>query len=314
MPQVGLDCAGESGVHLLDRLRHHAKPLARFGCVAIGTVYVIIGTLALIALSGLLIEVADEDRMIHLFMDIPGGAILIWAIVIGTAGYVLWRVVEVVTDPYEFGADLRGVAMRAAVGLSALAYGFLAFSAARIALNHNPGDSDRPADGAEEAQQRLVAQALDWPGGDWLVGGAGAVLVAVAIGQFVVLARRGYTTELDLADVSRRMRRTIHALAWYGYSARGVIVAVLGYFLLRAAVLRAPEEAGDTDTAFDFIGGGLIGDSAFFVVAVGTVAYGVFMYLNARYYRFGGERGAEAARAGTLRNARPASPSSSPKK
>lgn len=43
---------------------------------------------------------------------------------------------------------------------------------------------------------------------------------------------------------------------------------------------------GDTDTAFDFIGGGVVGDSAFFVVALGTIAYGLFMLANARYYQF----------------------------
>jgi hypothetical protein len=284
----------------LDRLRNAARPLARFGCVAIGTVYIAVGSLAVIALSGRLIEVADEDRMISLLMDIRGGPILIWTIVIGMAGYVIWRAVEVVTDPYRFGAQLKGLAIRSLIALSALAYGSLAFSAARIAVTHEPGASNGGRDGAEQQQQRLVAQVLEWPGGAWLVGAAGGALAAVGIGQFVVLARRGYTTEVDLVGRSRRVRRAIHATAWYGYSARGVILGVLGYFLLRAAAQRDPQEAGDTDTAFDFIGGGLIGDSAFFVVAVGTIAYGVFMYLNARFYQFGGERPDDGSRAGTL--------------
>jgi hypothetical protein len=40
------------------------------------------------------------------------------------------------------------------------------------------------------------------------------------------------------------------------------------------------------DTAFDFVGGGLVGDTAFAIVALGTIAYGVFMYANAWHYRF----------------------------
>ncbi|HUE84519.1 MAG TPA: DUF1206 domain-containing protein [Vicinamibacterales bacterium] len=290
---------------VLARLRNSARPLARFGCVSIGTVYAMLGTLALIALTGRLIEVADEDRMIHLLMDVPGGPLLIWSLVIGMAGYVVWRAVEVATDPYDFGTGAKGLAIRSLIGLSALAYGLLAFSTARIAITHEPGVPNLQRDGAEEQQQRLVAQVLEWPGGIWVVAATGMALIAVGLGQFVVLVRRGYTTEVDLAERSRGMQRTIHALAWYGYSARGVIVSVLGYFLLRAAIQRDPEEAGDTDTAFDFIGGGLIGDSAFFVVALGTIAYGVFMYLNARFYRFGGERPAAGPRAGTLWNDKP---------
>jgi hypothetical protein len=67
----------------------------------------------------------------------------------------------------------------------------------------------------------------------------------------------------------------------YGYSARGVILCVLGYIFIRGALSRNPFVVGDTDTAFDFIGGGAIGDTAFAVVALGTVAYGVLMHASA---------------------------------
>jgi hypothetical protein len=59
------------------------------------------------------------------------------------------------------------------------------------------------------------------------------VLVAIQLGvlvlflllQFVLLARRSYTMEIDMGSRSKRMRQSIHALAWYGYAARGVIHA-----------------------------------------------------------------------------------------
>lgn len=267
---------------MLKRLRKHARPLARFGCVSIGTVYVLVGTLALLALSGVLTGAADEDRMVHVVMGVPGGTILIWIIILGLAGYVLWRAAEVVADPYEFGNDPGGLATRAGIGLSALAYGFVAFSAGRIAA----GGGGSGGDASEERQQMLVAQVLGWPGGDWLVGVAGAIVVAVGLLQFVLVARGGYSTEIRMATCSRPMQNLIRTLAWYGYAARGVILCVLGYFLIRGAVRHDPEAVGDTDTAFDFIGGGVVGDSAFFVVALGTLAYGFFMYLNAWYYRF----------------------------
>lgn len=270
----------------LHRLRESARPLARFGCVAIGTVYVAVGVLAVLALSGRLTGAADEDRMIHVLVDLPAGSVLIWTIILGMAGYVLWRAVEVISDPYDFGDDWPGIARRTAIGLSALGYGVLAFSAARIATGNGGGGN---GDASEKEQQLLVAQVLDWPAGQWLIGAAGLLVVVVGLAQFGVLARGAYTTEIRLGGLSRRMRRVIHLLAWYGYSARAVILCVLGYFLLRGAVARDPEEVGDTDTAFDFIGGGTIGDTAFFVVALGTIAYGIFMYLNARFYEFQGD-------------------------
>lgn len=266
---------------MIKSLRKATRPVARMGCASIGTVYALVGVLALLALSGILTGSADEDRMVHILKDVPGGQVVIWAIVLGLLGYVGWRLLEVVADPYEFGSHGRGLAIRIGVGLSAVGYGVLALSAAQIALTGSGNGED-----AENQQQILVAQALDWPGGLWWVGGAGLVLGVAAVVQFVLIARRSYTIELCLDEMSERTRRLAHVLAWAGYAARGVILGVLGYFLVRAAYLHDPEAAGDTDTAFDFIGGGLIGDTAFFLVALGTVGYGVFMYLNAVYYQF----------------------------
>lgn len=276
-------------MRMLRKIRRATRPLAILGCLSIGTVYVLVGVLALLALSGVLTGSADEERMVLVVMDITAGPFLIWGMVAGMAGYVVWRVMEVVADPYEFGNGWKGLLQRAAIGASALSYGAVAWSIATIATSTSNGNGTSSSqEASEQSQQLLVAQVFEWPAGVWLVGAAGVVLVVVGVLQFVLLFRRGYTTELDLDGRSPGLRRAIHALAWYGYTARGVILGVLGYFLLRSAWTHDPSQAGDTDTAFDFIGGGVIGDSAFFVVAVGTIAYGVFMYANAKYYRFGG--------------------------
>jgi hypothetical protein len=263
------------------RLRRHTRPIARFGCIAIGTVYVLVGVVALLALSGVFTDHADEYRIVRVVMAWPGGAAIIWTIIAGLAGYVVWRVIEVFADPYEFGSDLRGLAIRLGVGLTGLAYGLVAFSAARIALGA-PGATET----SEQELQQVVGQALAWPGGPWWVGLAGGVLGMFAVVQIVLIVRRSYAIEIDLDGRSRAMRRLIHALAWAGYAARGVILGVLGWFLVRAAMTLDPREVGDTDTAFDFIGGGIVGDSAFFLVALGTVGYGIFMYLCAAFYKF----------------------------
>jgi hypothetical protein len=251
------------------------------GCVSIGTVYALVGALALLALSGVFTGSADEDRMVHVMKGVPGGMVIIWAIVLGLAGYVVWRLLEVIADPYEFGSHGRGLAIRTGIGLSAVSYGVLAFSAAQISLTGSGNGED-----AEKQQQMLVSQILDWPAGAWWVGAAGLVVAAAGLLQFILLVRRSYTLEIRMEDMSRTTRTIAHALAWGGYAARGVILGVLGYFLVVAAWRHDPEAAGDTDTAFDFIGGGVIGDSAFFLVALGTLAYGVFMYINAAHYKF----------------------------
>ncbi len=171
-------------------------------------------------------------------------------------------------------------------------YGLVAYSAARAALRPPSGGRDA----AEHQQQIFVARVLHWPGGAWIVGIAGAIVVVVGLIQFWLVIRRAYTTEIRMEPRTRRGEIALHVLAGYGYSARGVILCVLGYFFIRAATMQRPSLVGDTDTAFDFIGGGLIGDTAFAIVALGTVAFGAFMYANAWLYRFESEPGRPRAR------------------
>ena len=266
---------------LIASVRKKARPMARFGCFSIGTVYVLVGVLALLALSGILIEAADEERMVYVMLGIPGGALLIWSIVAGMFAYLLWRLAEAVTDPYEFGSDWKGLAHRTGIALTGLSYGFVAVGAARIA--RGPGGNGEQS---EEQQQLMVSHILGWPAGPWIVGAAGVAVAIVALAQFVVLIRRAYLLEIDVDALSRTLRRAVHVLAWAGYSARAVILAVLGYFLVRGAYRTDAELVGDTDTAFDFIGGGLVGDSAFFLVAIGTIAYGAYMYMCGAFYKF----------------------------
>lgn len=269
-------------MRVVDWLGTQAQPLARIGCVSIGTVYVLVGVLALLALSGRLIEAADEERVVQLLMGVPGGPVVIWCIVAGSGAYVVWRVIEAIADPYNFGRDWKGVARRAGLASSAFGYGLIAVTTARIA--RGTGSPDR--DAAEQEQQMMVAQVLGLPGGELLIGLAGVVLAVIGIGQFVLVARRGYAAEIRIEPQTEFGERVTHFLAWYGYSARGVILCVLAWFLLNGAITGDPAAVGDTDTAFDFIGGGIWGDSAFAVVALGTIAYGIFMYVNAWQYKF----------------------------
>ena len=267
---------------VLEVLRTRARPLARLGCVSIGTVYVLVGSLALLALSGRLIEAADEERVVQLLMSLPGGPVVIWTIVAGATAYVAWRVVESIADPYGFGADWKGLARRAGLASSAVGYGLIAVTTARIAI----GSSTGARDSAEEQQQIAIARVLDWPGGELIVGAAGVLLAIIGLSQFVLVARRAYATEIHIEPQTELGERVTHVLAWYGYSARGVILCVLAWFLLDGAVSSDATAVGDTDTAFDFIGGGAVGDTAFAIVALGTVAYGIFMYVNAWHYKF----------------------------
>jgi len=261
------------------RIAPAARVLARAGCFSIGTVYVLVGVWAMLALVRVADPAADEERVLRRLMDVPAGGVFIAAVACGTAGYVLWLLFEAIFDPYASGRSWKGIAERIGIALSTLAYGAIVASAVKVLLG---GDGDH-----ERQQQRLVSQVLHWPAGQWLVGAAGLLVAVVGAYQIKYVYEGDHGRRLR---VRGRLARTLaRVFAWTGYGARCAILLVLGWFLLRAAWSFDPRAVGDTDSAFDFLGlgGGAVGNALFSAVALGTITYGFFMYMNGMYFNFG---------------------------
>jgi hypothetical protein len=264
----------------MEKYKPYVEKLARFGCYSIAGVYMLVGIMAILSFMGLADADADEERILDVILDIPFGEVLIALMIAGLLGYVTWRVFEAYTDPYNFGSDKKGIAKRAGIALSAVGYILVAFAATQILIQGGGGNG-------EEDQQSMVAQVLDFPGGAWLIGLVGAATGLAGLVQFKYVAGGDYIKRINLKSMQEWMKTATHILAWAGYLARGIILAIIGYFLISAAVKGDPEEVGDTDSAFDFIGDfGTVGHIIFIAVALGTISYGLFMIINGYFYSF----------------------------
>ncbi|MDQ3001035.1 MAG: DUF1206 domain-containing protein, partial [Fibrobacterota bacterium] len=115
-------------------LKNIVRFLTRFGCFSIGTVYVLIGVWALLALLRLADPAADEERILQRLAEFPLGEVFIAALSFGTVGYILWLLYEAILDPYGLGRRLKGLAERIGTGLSALAYGIIVSASLRVLL------------------------------------------------------------------------------------------------------------------------------------------------------------------------------------
>lgn len=254
--------------------------LARFGSFCIGTVYILIGIWALLALIRWAKPAADEGRILNRFMDFPMGNVFIAGLAAGIFGYAVWAVYEAVRDPYDFGSRWIGMVERVGVALGALVYGSLAYTAGMALLGHGGH--------GEQRQRILAARVLEWPAGEWLIGGVGLALVAAGLFQIKYVAGGGHRQRLRMDSAPAFLRTAAHVLAWGGFIARCVILLVLGGFLLKAAWTSDPGAVGDTDSAFDFLGlgGSTLGDSVFTLIALGTIGYGIFLYIHSVYFHF----------------------------
>jgi hypothetical protein len=264
----------------MKQYKPYAAKMAKIGCYSIAVVYFLVGLMALMGYFGRSDNGADEERIMDLILDLPLGEVLIVLIIAGLLAYIAWRVWEAITDPYDFGSDKKGLARRTGIGLSATGYLIIAFAAGRMLVEGG-------GNGGEEEQETMIATVLEFPGGAWIVGAVGAVTGFAGLVQFKYVATGDYHKRINFDKMPSWARVTTHILSWWGYMARGVLLAVIGYFLISAGIQSDPEEAGDTDTAFDFLGDmGAFGSAIFIAVALGTMLYGVFMVIHGIYYSF----------------------------
>ena len=252
-----------------------ARVLARVGCCAIGTIYVLIGTWAMLALLRVAAPAADEQRILHRISEWPLGSALLAGLALGTLAYILWLIFDAVFDPYEFGDGLKGMAERIGIALTSLAYGRIGWSAVMALVGSGAH--------GEQQRRRLVAQVLEWPGGRWMIGLVGVVVAIVGLFQIKYVFEGEHWRWIELRRSRRLARLIVDSLGWAGYGARCAILLVLGWFLLHAAWAFDPNDVGDTDSAFNFLGlsGSAPGHVLFSIVALGTICYGLFMYVNA---------------------------------
>jgi hypothetical protein len=246
--------------------------LPAYGSIATGIIYAAIGVIAILSFLKFRHGGADESSLLIILNDSLAGKLLIWLLLLGTVCYILWRFYETITDPYDYGATMKGFARRTGIALSSVADILIVYAAIRVLL----GTSHIQSDGQPKEEQQLVHNILQQNYGKWFVIGLGLVYLITSIIQFIYGITRGYRERVNIEHRSALIRNTVHVLAWAGYFARGIILGIIGFFFVKAGVVENARFVVNTDKAFDFIGDH-IGHVYFILIAIGTICYGLFM-------------------------------------
>ena len=263
----------------LNRHKKYSDYLPIVGCIATGIIYVGIGVFALLSYLKIKEGGADESSMLAFLNEYATGKILVWIILAGTVCYIIWRIYEAITDPYEYGSQASGILKRIAIGLSTVADILIVFSAVTILL----GTSGSDITGQPTEQRELVEGLLGKRAGSVLIISVGCIVLITAGVQFFYGITRGYAERLNINHIEKWQKTSIHILAWIGYFASGIIIGLIGFFLVKAGIAKDSNYVVNTDKAFDFIGDN-IGDVYFVIVACGTICYGIFMFLLGMTY------------------------------
>ncbi|MBA3303458.1 MAG: DUF1206 domain-containing protein, partial [Acidimicrobiia bacterium] len=92
-------------------------------------------------------------------------------------------------------------------------------------------------------------------------------------------------TRAFMEDLRTTGGGTLERLGVVGHCARAVVFAVVGWFLVRAAVEYDPDEARGLAGALRTLAAEEWGSVVLWLVALGLVAYGAFAALSARHQK-----------------------------
>jgi hypothetical protein len=254
--------------------------VARVGLAARGVIYVVLAYLVVdIALHGNSPAQTSGQGALGEVARQPEGRALLVAMAVGLASYAVWRLLQAATGQPGGGHD-RNVLKRVGWLGSATIYGALCVGAINLVLGSSGGGSSSTSN-----PRPWAALVLGWPAGPELLGLAGAVLVAAGLALAVWGVAHDHDKELQLGHLTAASRTTVSALAGVGNAARGFLVALVGGYLLDAAVASKSTKAKSVDAALQALAHQEYGALLLGVVAFGLVCFGVYSFFEARLRR-----------------------------
>ncbi|CAN5680202.1 DUF1206 domain-containing protein [soil metagenome] len=251
--------------------------LARLGYVCKAVIFAVAGSLAIAAATRRGGRVTDTSGALRVILVQPYGRALLLVLGIGLCGYAVWRVLDAVRDPDHHGTDFKGITTRIGHLVRALIYGGLGLESFRL-FRGLGGSNGREV-------QMWTARIMDVPLGWLIVALLGAIILVHGVSEVIASFKGGYSRTLDISPIPARWRTTAKAISRFGIGARGAIIAVLGFFLVRAAFQQDAREAHDQRGSMLELANAAGGRWMLLFIGAGLLAYAVDQAIHARCRR-----------------------------
>ncbi|MHB1444988.1 MAG: DUF1206 domain-containing protein [Acidimicrobiales bacterium] len=248
--------------------------LGRLGLAARGVLYLLFGYLALRIAFGVSTNTANRKGALQIIAHQPYGNVLLGVMAVGFGAYALWQL----TVARAGGSSRRhseGAGRRVTALATGVLYGFFCVTTAALAIGSSQSAGS-------------TSNAAGWTGrimthshGRLAVGVVGAVVVIVGL----VMAGRALSGRRDvpLKSMTRSTRRVVEGLAGVGLTARAVIVAAVGVFIVRAAQTFNPAKVKGLDGVLQSFAHTPVGPWLLVGLAMGVVAFGLYSLAAAKY-------------------------------
>lgn len=259
------------------------ETLMRVGYVVRGLVYGMIGLLAFQVTTGKGGSLDDPQGAIAAMGKTPLGGVLLYAILIGLIGYALWGFIRAIADPLHKGSDTKGVVLRIGYAVSGISYLLLAFATYGLIS----GGSSAARNGAQGSQvQQTAATILTKPWGPAAVAIAGIVVIVVGAIQVFQGINSTFDKQFDPYELTPHQRKWIDRLGRFGVAARGVVFAMVGFFLFSAGYNHQASQAQGIDGVLSALLRQPSGPWLLAIVALGLIAFGIYSGMSGILLRF----------------------------
>jgi len=253
----------------LKKMNSKKAILSRIGMMAKGIVYLLIGILTTLPILGMGGKASGSKDTLTFLAQQPFGKVLLILIGFSLLAYLFFRCYQAFANLKNHKKDAKGYAMRASYVFSGLVYGFLGFTALKMAFGGSSGNSSS------------VSKLLNSEYGHII-----AIIVAIgltgkAIYEFHMAYSGKFKDEVNHANISSKARNLLLNAGKIGFTARGIVAAILAFLFFKAGFKHSGGDINRAD-AFNLLQNE-VGAIVMTLVAVGIAAYGMFMVLKSKY-------------------------------
>lgn len=258
--------------------------VTRFGWLSKGLMFVLMGVLA-VRIATTRWERADAEATqagaLRVVSSQPLGALLLIVVSSGLVVFTAWNVTQaVIRGSTEI--DTIGVIKRIGWFGLGVFYGVMAYAGFRLAFT----EIDSPATGTQSRSstgtrgdagtEAATARLLNATGGRLVALAVAVVIVIVAAFHLYKGLTRTFIDDIDTADLSQGAETWLGRLGVLGFVARAFVLAVVAWFLAKAAIEFDPTEAVGLDGALREFVSVSYGKVVIVLAGVGLVIAGIY--------------------------------------
>lgn len=245
------------------------------GYTAKGIVYVLIGIFAIATVLGAARSTNGPKAVIDWIGTNAFGQTLLGLIGTGLLAYCAWRWFRAVKDPGNDANGKSGAVKRIGWFFSGTAYGVLSlYTFKKVFGNGGSGGTDK---------QDVIARLLEQSWGQAVVVVIGVVVAGVGAYQLFRGVTDRHMEGVKGQHLGEKEEKVYRRAGRAGLAARAVVYGIIAWFLLRAGMMDDASQFGGISDALSHLRDYPLGAILLGVVGAGLLAYGLFMFVRARY-------------------------------